>query len=303
MRIAYVNLWNGFEKDSFIMTRILQEEIPNCDIDVGLMSGKKYDLVISIMVPMVGHQTYADMTKVDSKKLWFTGESYDLLTTTPGCDAYIGFDHKEDMPTNLTYMRFPLYEIYHLEHLHRYKCSSYEELRAKFYSLNPQKKFSAVVSNPNNPLRTSLLNILVSNGLCDSGGRVANNMGDIGWSFDAKMNLAANCMFAIAFENKVKRGYITEKIYEAFMVGAVPYYWGASDVIDEFNPDAYHIFDSSTEEKANQSLQKMINILRDQQLFEKMRSVDPFTGFRSEAYIKNGKDLLKTFIMNLVESK
>ena len=303
LKICYVNTWGGFDVDSFIMSRIFREVDSSCSIDVGLDSSKKYDLTISIMVPSPGHPHYADMTKVDGKKLCFTGESYDLMATTPGCDAYIGFDHPEDMPSGLLYLRFPLYAIYHMDHLYRYGCSSYEELRAKFYNPNPIKKFSAIVSNPSNGLRTSLLNILVRNGLCNSGGRVANNMGEIGWSFDAKMNLAASCMFAIAFENKMKRGYVTEKIYEALMVGAVPYYWGASDVVEEFNPKAYYVFDAPSQETANNSLQMMIDRLEDRYTFEQMRNVDPFTGFRSEKYIGDGKNILKNFIMNLLESK
>jgi hypothetical protein len=140
-------------------------------------------------------------------------------------------------------------------------------------------------------------------GLCDSGGRVHNNMGEIGWSFDAKMNLCANCMHGLAFENRIKKGYITEKIYECLMVGAVPYYYGTADVVTEFNPKAYYTFDASSNEAANRSLQQMVDRLNDDGAFGRMRSEDPFTGFGSEKYIKHGKTMLRDFIMNTLETK
>ena len=304
LRVAFVNLWGGFEKDSAFLVRVMRDIDPDCDVSLGYDSTKQYDLVISIMVPIKGSPYYADMTQVKGKKLCFTGESYDLITTTPGCDAYIGFDYVEDMIGDYKYMRFPLYGLYHQDHLHRYGCSSFDELRTKFYVKDPIKKYSAVVSNPSNTLRTTLLQFLTQNNLCNSGGSVMNNLGAaIGWEFDAKMNLTANCMYAITFENKIKRGYVTEKIYEGFMAGAVPYYWGTCDVVNEFNPKSYFVFDCSTQENINSSVKTMIDRLEDRKTFDEMRSIDPFVGFHSEKYIKDGWEIMKSFIMNLLESQ
>jgi hypothetical protein len=47
----------------------------------------------------------------------------------------------------------------------------------------------------------------------------------------------------------------------------------------------------------------MIDRLEDRKAFDEMRNTDPFTGFRSERFIKNGKEIMKTFVMNLLESK
>jgi len=303
MRVSFVNLWNGFDVNTSFFTRILRKIDPSCKIDLGIDPSVNYDLVFSIMVPIPGSKFYADMSKVDGKKLCFTGESYDILKTTPCCDAYIGFDHAEEMPKDLQYLRFPLYALYHYDHMFRYGCSSYEELKSKFFVDKPLPKYSAVVSNSSNVLRTDVIKILCSMGLCDSGGAVSNNVGNIGWSFDAKMNLTAGRKYGIAFENKMKRGYITEKIYECMMVGAVPFYWGAPDITEEFNPKAYHIFDSSSNDAANKSLQRMVDLLSENGSFEEMRAVDPFTGFASEKYIRNGDVMFEEFILNLLEKK
>ncbi len=180
MKIAYVNTWGGFDNncttDSFIISRLLKEIFPKCEIQLGVNTN--VDLVISIYRPMVGSPSYADMNKINCKKIAFTGESYDIVSTTPGCDAYIGFDLEEDMPNGMMALRFPLYAIYHQDYLDKHGCDSFEELREKFRK-DKTRKISAVVSNPSNGLRTTLIQYLVQSGVCDSGGRVCNNVGEV----------------------------------------------------------------------------------------------------------------------------
>ena len=43
----------------------------------------------------------------------------------------------------------------------------------------------------------------------------------------------------IAFENGDDEGYITEKIANAFLAGAVPVYWGTVDALSAFNPKSF----------------------------------------------------------------
>jgi hypothetical protein len=49
--------------------------------------------------------------------------------------------------------------------------------------------------------------------------------------------------FALAMENTKQAGYVTEKILNAFIGGAVPIYWGTTDVFDIFNRNAFIYFD------------------------------------------------------------
>ena len=45
--------------------------------------------------------------------------------------------------------------------------------------------------------------------------------------------------FGFAMENTEEEGYITEKIMNVFIGGAIPIYWGTSKVKEIFNPDAF----------------------------------------------------------------
>lgn len=300
MKIAYVNTWGGFDQafadGAFVMTRMLREAFPNCSIQVGI--GENPDLVISLYHPFVGSPHYADMNRVKCKKIAFTGESYDIVSTTPGCDAYIGFDLEEDMPRDAMALRFPLYAIYHQDYLDKYRCESFEELRKKFIK-EKIMKVSAVVSNPSNGLRASLIEYLVRGGFCDSGGKVWNNVGEV----SDKLEFTSKYAVALAFENLPKKSYITEKIYEAFLVNSVPIYWGADDIYQEFNQNCFVHFDSRSQESVNQSVAEIFSLLSDKDRIHNMATTDPITGYRAEKYIRNGRQIFKDFVMKVMDTK
>lgn len=300
MKIAYVNPWSGFDQksttDSFIISRMLREAFPDCEIQVGIDGNP--DLAISLYYPMEGSPHYADMSRIRCKKIAFTGESYDIVAVTPGCDAYIGFDQEQDMPSDVMSLRLPLYAVYHQDHLDRHGCGSFEELRERFQK-EKIRKVSAVVSNSGNSMRTSLIEYLVRGGFCDSGGRVCNNVGEVSDKLDFTSKYAA----ALAFENLAKKSYITEKIYEAFIVNSVPIYWGADDIELEFNPNSYIRFDSTNQESVNQSMAEIFSLLSDKDRLHMMSSADPITEYRAEKYIRDGRQIFKDFVMKVVDTK
>lgn len=300
MKIAYVNTWGGFNQtladNPFVMTRMLREAFPNCEIQVGVNGNP--DLIISLYHPIVGSPHYADISKVKCKKIAFTGESYDIVSTTPGCDAYIGFDLEDNMPRDVVSLRFPLYAIYHQDYLYKYGCASFEELREKFRR-EKTMKVSAVVSNPSNGLRASVIEYLVRGGFCDSGGRVWNNVGEV----KDKLEFTSKYAAALAFENLPKKSYITEKIYEAFIVNSVPIYWGADDIYQEFNQNCFIHFDSSNQESMNQSVTEIFSLLSDKDRIHNMATTDPITGYRAEKYIRNGRQIFKDFVMKVMDTK
>lgn len=53
------------------------------------------------------------------------------------------------------------------------------------------------------------------------------------------INKYSNCKFVIAMENSIGDGYITEKIVNAFYSGAIPIYWGSSNINELFNKNAF----------------------------------------------------------------
>ena len=117
----------------------------------------------------------------------------------------------------------------------------------------------------------------------DSGGRWKNNIG--GAFIKDKNAWLKNYKFNLCFENSSQKGYVTEKIIQAFTAGCVPIYWGDESLCDEkyakfrpiFNPKAFinvHNFDSI--ESAIKEIERIDN---DDSAFETMRK-EPI--FRTE---------------------
>jgi hypothetical protein len=57
--------------------------------------------------------------------------------------------------------------------------------------------------------------------------------------YDAAVSLYQPYKFVICCENHVIPGYITEKIINAMLAGAIPIYYGALDVVSHFNPHSF----------------------------------------------------------------
>jgi hypothetical protein len=59
------------------------------------------------------------------------------------------------------------------------------------------------------------------------------------WGGMQLMNAYSQYKFVLAMENKMYKGYITEKIINAFYSGAIPIYWGCNSVVQYFNKKAF----------------------------------------------------------------
>lgn len=111
--------------------------------------------------------------------------------------------------------------------------------RIEQYSTRPfdimerQRKFcNFLYSNGNAKERVHFLRALSSYRHVDSAGRFLNNTGAV---IKDKVAFCSGYKFTIAFENYPARGYVTEKLADAFAAGSLPIYWGAPDVELDFN--------------------------------------------------------------------
>jgi hypothetical protein len=61
--------------------------------------------------------------------------------------------------------------------------------------------------------------------------------------------------FVLAMENAAEPGYISEKLFVAFVCGVVPVYWGTKDVFDVFNRDAFLFWNDEDPQQTIRQLQ------------------------------------------------
>lgn len=118
-----------------------------------------------------------------------------------------------------------------------YRSDYPARFRESVFSDNSRNGICMLVSSPfNRSGRQEYLKELMRNVSIDSYGKLYNNsrmQEDKGRS--SKMALYEQYKFIIAFENSCAEDYVTEKFFDPLLVGAVPVYFGASN-IDEFAP-------------------------------------------------------------------
>ncbi len=68
--------------------------------------------------------------------------------------------------------------------------------------------------------------------------RIKKN-GSRGYAMKEKRDFIASYKFSIAFEHSSCPYYLTEKIFDAFLTGSIPIYWGCPQVAKYYNPAAF----------------------------------------------------------------
>jgi hypothetical protein len=142
------------------------------------------------------------------------------------------------------YFRLPLYAWYPI-------FTEALEKHEQFAGQRKQKFCGIAVSNTQwaAPAREQFFKRLSEYKHVDSSGMAWNNIGGAIPQITGRevIEFYQDHRFTIAFENSSVPGYITEKIIRAWAAGTIPIYWGAPDIAEHFNTEAFvncHDFES-----------------------------------------------------------
>ena len=94
--------------------------------------------------------------------------------------------------------------------------------------------------------------------------------------YGAKYNLYKDYKFVICFENAIREGYHTEKLFHAKTAGAVPIYWGHSSVSNDFNPESF--INLNDFESVDALVERIKEIDQDDLLYQQYVDAPLFTG-------------------------
>ncbi len=217
--------------------------------------------------------------KYSCPRIFYSGENL-----TPDFNVYdyaIGFDY---LNFSNRYLRVPIY--YFLSKL-RHKPD---------VPKNPQNRefCSFLYSNGVycDKIRIDFFNKLSKYKKINSSGSLLNNTGI---KVKDKISYLNNFKFTIAFENSSNEGYITEKIYDAFISRTVPVYWGDPLADVEFNPEAFIFVNKykSLDEVVN----KVIELDNNDELYLKMLHAPKFLNE------KINDEMIVAFFDNIFKNK
>ena len=115
-------------------------------------------------------------------------------------------------------------------------------LKKDLSNLKEKKYFCSFVASQPKGRRVEFVPLLHQTKSVHCGGRLYNNIGGLingrGDQKD-KITFLNKFKFNISFENCSSKGYITEKIIQPMFTNTIPIYWGAEDVIEDFNENSF----------------------------------------------------------------
>ena len=161
------------------------------------------------------------------KKVFWTGENLDRYRKYQKklpVALSLGFEDKDSSG----YLRFPIWLLYLFS-----PTDTAEEIRKKIYSITEQNylktDFAALVARHDpGHLRQEMLSKLSDIASVSSAGAFMHNDDRLWKAYqNNKIQYLTQFRFSICPENSNAPGYVTEKLFEAFLARAIPIYWGA----------------------------------------------------------------------------
>lgn len=219
LKIRLLNQWSGASISDFhVITDALSEYF-----SLIITNNDDYQVVID------GVFGNALITNSDAFKIFITEEAKPARIQR--YDLSLGFDYLKD--TN--YFRHPSCYHYYKDpsNLHRQEtCDPNKEFFACFLVKNGKRGDGAYK-------RTEFFHELSKYKPVTSGGPHLNNIGRIIPKNETLLFLSS-CKFTIAFENNLQyEGYMTEKLFQAYLAGSIPLYSGHSKAQEEVNKEAF----------------------------------------------------------------
>lgn len=219
---------------------------------------KYYDVEISDQPDMLFYSNFGvEHLKYKCKKVFYSGEN--IGPNYFFCDYAFSFEDTDEK-------NFFLPHFVEFDYFFDVKDKLSNDEVAAYRSTEKDKFCNFMASNYRAKERISFVKALMQHKRVDCLGPVLYNMGErnnigkqdcsgqyIDWRKD-KLETVKSYKFSMAFENEQAYNYVTEKIFQPFVVGSIPIYWGANNIDEMFNPkcfvnvNRFHTFEEAIDE-------------------------------------------------------
>jgi len=251
-RVNFTGFWPSFNPEENLFRYILERELKIIVKVVG--PGEKSDLEITSVfhlnstlnrgakylfskIDRGAEREYEELTRYGilsranssgKKRVWYTGENF--RTPFGHADGYLGFDPTDEIE-NVVYFPHWMFRLFsemgkssrefdwNIENLMSNRPSEIRDMNACIFS-------SSVV-----PRRIQIIRVFQEFVTVESFGKAFGNR------VQSKADVSSNFGLQICPENSLYPGYVTEKVFEAWMCGNVPV-WEGLDPHSYLNPRA-----------------------------------------------------------------
>lgn len=205
-----------------------------------------------------------------------------------------------DCEQNERYLYYPIY-------MWRDGTSKYFDLAMEKHKkeCNPKNKLfcNQLISNSIicDPYRFQIYRELSKYKKVDSAGSYEHNVPfEIGLTPEDKLEFSKNYKFSLAVENTSRKGYVSEKIIEAWAAGTIPIYYGAEDIAEIFNEEAF--INCGKAENIQEVIQKIEMIDQNDALYTKMMG-EPIVRKDSRALLLANKERVVDFLFHILDQE
>ncbi len=253
--VRFIDFWKTSSSVQEGFFKPLLEDVFGESVKVVTNSATHVDLEVYSVFPSKGGivskaLTYFDLLKPpkkdwfqiyprpnSSRKIWFTGENI-RPPLHLDFDAYLSYDNELVDERNI-YMPLWVLNIDWFDKKGIHGFAGFTPTQSELLAtrsvgqdnLMKRKYCVSFIGNPENT-RLGAIRMLRTTGPVDLFGRISGNL------VKNKVEIGRDYKFVLAFENFNTPGYVTEKLLEAHLTGAIPVYWG-TDVSGYFNESAY----------------------------------------------------------------
>lgn len=292
--VDFVDFWPNFIKTDNYFYHLLSQEFEV------IITDKEPDILFH-SVDYFNERNYLKYKSPKTKKVFYTGENQPA--NFDHSDFSFTFENNGDdrnyrLPLwalHLNWFNVPLNENRDQSYLH----SIEKFLKKDLSNLENKKWFCSFVATQPKGKRVTFVPQLMSKKYVHCGGGLYNNIGgllDGRGDQENKINFLNFFKFNISFENTSNDGYITEKIIQPMFTNTIPIYWGAKDVIKDFNSKSFinaHDFNSDED-----LIDYILEVDSNKDLYLEILSEPWFNGNQIPEFVK--PDNVLKFIKNKV---